>query len=52
MVAIGAVYLVILLVRRGATGLAMPELASIDAALDNTADGGEPNQQAADRTEP
>lgn len=52
MVAIGAVYLVILLVRRGATGLAMPELASIDAELDQTADGDEPDHLATDRTVP
>jgi asparagine N-glycosylation enzyme membrane subunit Stt3 len=37
MVLIGAVYLVALLIRRGGpAGLAMPEMGSIDAALDST----------------
>ena len=36
MVGIGAVYLAYLLIRRGVSGLTMPDLADVDRALDTT----------------
>ena len=40
MVVIGAIYLGVLLARRGRHGLAMPDMLSIDAELDHVADAG------------